>query len=250
MEEQPYTKREIPRIAGSAAAFIAVVVILACITIVSCTAVVYILREDMAHNRHEEQVRSRTTQDRYGRSRNTSIFGSLGRVLGVSRSRQQPETSRTDKSRSGWMQARNASEWDLERAQGDDINHQYARQASTSTPMRTATPLSSNAASLPPSSRIYVPGSDYEHHGGRGYSFADQSSIPRHSVIPSIQYSPPSSPASPSMRHPTAPSSSESLQHLSDNDSTENIRMPNPFADTASPSVHTFSSGSKFVEAL
>lgn len=204
----------------------------------------------MTLDRHEEQVRSRTTQDRYGRSRNTSVFRSLGRVLGVSRSRQQPETARTDKSRSGWMQARNPSEWDLERAEGEEINHQYARQATTSTPMRTATPLSSNAASLPPSSRIYVPGSDYEHHGRRSYSYTEQSSLPHHSVVPSIQYSPPSSPSSPSTRHPAAPFSSESLQHLSDNDSIENISMSNPFADTASPSIQTFSSGSKFVEAL
>ena len=230
------------------AAFIVIIVILACITIASCTAVVYILREDKAKSRHEEQVRSRTTQDRYGRSRNTSVFRSLGRALGVSRSRQQPETARTDKFGSGWMQARNASEWDLERSEGEELNHQYV--ASASTPMRTATPLSSNAASLPPSSLIYVPGSDYEHHGGRAYSHSRQPSLPRHGVVPSIEYSPPSSVASPSTRHPADPSSSDSLQHLSDNDSSENLRISNPFADTTPPSAHTFSSGSKFVEAL
>ncbi|KAF9484971.1 hypothetical protein BDN70DRAFT_871972 [Pholiota conissans] len=255
---QNYAKREIPKIAGSSGAFIAIVVILIVIIVVSCTAVVYLLRDDAVRN---------TQPHRQQYSRNTTRFGSLrkwfARITHSSRSGQRTDTSRNDMARSslgqqqGWMHARSTSDWDLNPSgEGYSVRHDSPPPIIVSPSMRTTdrgsmdTPRSSNSAS-PRSSRYYAPTSDslsvgrYDPHAvARGRSYESYQGVTIESQL-----------ALPAARHPESQAiltSDDSFTKLPNHDSTENLTIPNPFAAaSAPPSIRTFnSSGSKFVEAL
>lgn len=265
-----YTKREIPRIGGSSAgmwftnfadhwilltieyllrtAFIAIVVILIVIIAVSCSAVIYILREDLVRNdpraRRQQYTRSTTPF--------SSVRGWFERTIRISGPSQRAESTRPDKSRSamrsgeGWIQARTASDWDLDAAGGEGLDNPHPQDHIVPPSMRmtdresVATPRSSNAGSSPGSSRLYAP--------MRGHSSGEHSSLSHQGVTIESQLS------SPVIRRVASQeailTSTDSFEHFSNHDSTENVSITNPFSETTSQSVGTFNSGSKFIEAL
>lgn len=206
----------------------------------------------MAYYQREEHSQVRPTRERQGRS--TPVFGPLVSALGLSSLRKQNENPRAIKTRSGgWMQAGNASEWDLERSAEDLKSYTNNPTSRTMAEQNAAfSPQSFNTASLSPSSRIYIPESDNELNRERGYSYSEQSSLPRHSIVPSIQSqpcSPPSPLSLPLPGHATAGSPASDSMEQQDS-SVENTSIVNTFADVSSWSTRTFSSGSKFVEGL
>jgi len=269
-------KREIPRINGSAAAFIALVVVLVIIILVSCSAVIYILREDLAS---DAEALTRGNRGRYqisGSHENArSSRNWLLRTLRVPGSRQRTPKLRSDKSRNivgrpgqGWVQTGNGTDSDFDSS--DDLPSGNRNPTITSTKMRmvdydsssVATPRSSNVGSIPHVSRVYSSTSDaassvpLDPHGLRSFSYADQSSLSAHGIIPSIQsqlYSPPSSISlSPialgSSR--TALASPESMERSLSNDSIDYGGGPFSTPSGSHPSVRTFEGGTKFIEAL
>lgn len=219
--------------------------ILIVIIAVSCSAVIYILREDLVRN----DPRARRQQ--YTRS--TTPFGSVrdwfARTIHIPGPSQRAEPTRPNKSRSamgpseGWMHARSASDWDLDAA-GGDTRHPQDPISPPSMRMTdresVATPRSSNSGSSPGSSRLYTP--------MRGHSSGEHSSLSHHGVTIESQLS------SPPIRRVASQeaivTSTDSFTHLSNHESTENISITNPFAETTSQSIRAFNSGSKFIEAL
>ncbi|KIM49637.1 hypothetical protein M413DRAFT_438811 [Hebeloma cylindrosporum] len=251
-------KRETPKIGGSAAAFIALVTILVLIIIVSCSAVVYILREDIAD---DAEAQNHAARGRYQLSVPPSDPTYRGtaktyftRILGnISGSRKPSKDVRKDKSRisrkhgQGWTQAGNGDD--------HDDSQTTRKQKSKNSDISTMSMSDLDSVSLATLTRLirYSPKWSFDPHGIRGLPYANQlpSSSTRQSIMPSIQsqlYSPQSSQSllsSPSRMTTTSP---EPLERTMSPDSTDN--HGDPFPTDFRPPLRTFESGSKFIEGL
>jgi uncharacterized membrane protein YgcG len=227
-------------------AFIAIVAILIIIIVVSCSAVIYLLREDSVHN----DPRARRQQ--YTRS--TAPFGSVrdwfARTMRISGPSQGAESTRPNKSRSamgpgeGWMHARSTSDWDLDAAGGDTRHPQHP----ISPPSMRMTDRASVVSPRSSNSGGSSPGSSGHYAPMRGHSSGGHSSLSHHAVTIESQLSPP--PIRRVASQEAIVSTTDPYTHFSDHDSTENVSITNPFAETTSQTTSTFNSGSKFIEAL
>lgn len=216
----------------------------------SCTAVIYLLREDLSRSSqpHRPHYSRRRTPFSWIRDRFSPITGSSG-------SRERPDASRIDKTRigpqQGWMHARSTSDWDLDTSgAGLNSRHDSPPLMRTAERRSSESPVSSNSAS-PRSSHYYAPTSDsnmsvgrvdvHSLRGGRFYTESHQG-ITIESQL-----------ALPATRHLDSQTmtSSDSFTKFSSHASTENTSIPNPFIESSPPSIRGFNtSGSKFIEAL
>ncbi|PPQ82375.1 hypothetical protein CVT25_008336 [Psilocybe cyanescens] len=267
-------KREIPKINGSAAAFITLVVVLVIIIIAACSAVIYILRVDMAE---DEEALTRGSRGRYQMSREGPSYPKRSKnwfsdILHIPGTRQRSPKVRSDKPRivvghagQGWIHAGSGNDSDFDSS--DNLPSQKRNQSTpASTKMRLAdqdtsslvTPRSSNAGSFPHMSRMYSSTSDaassvrFDPHGLRGLSYADNS-LSAQGIIPSIQsqlYSPPSSPSLSPITHDLSQTPLTTLESLRQSRSNESLIGPSNLLTPTRPSVRTFEGGTKFIEAL
>jgi len=265
-------KREIPKINGSATAFIVLVVILVFIIIIACSATIYLLREDIAEDREALTSGARGRYHLSGSQDGPTKKSSKNWLTGFLRlpgshkrtSKVRPDNPRTIPGRptQGWFPAGNGSDWD-----SDGLPPRNSKRFTPSATMRMAdqdtlslgTPRSSNVGSFP-HAHIYNSTSDvtssvrFDPHGIRGLSYADQSSLSVPGIISSFQsqlYSPPSSPSlSPipaeSSRTALAASPEPMERSLTNDSFDESFGTPSE----SRPTIRTFEGGTKFIEAL
>jgi hypothetical protein len=259
-------------------AFIALVAILVIVIVVSCSAVVYIMREDALD---DAEAQNHPARGRYQLSvppSDPTYRGTaqtyFARILGnISGSRKSGKGIRTDKSRiprkhrgQGWMQAGNGADGDSDSADEHQATRKQKSKNSNSPTSMTVSDLDSVSLTTlsysnrfpPTTSQLSSPSSDavssvrFDPHGIRGLSYADQlPSLTHQATMPSIQsqlYSPRSSQSfvsSPSQMTTTLP---ESLEGNTSPTSTDNDG--DPFPADPRPPLRTFESGSKFIEGL
>lgn len=278
-------KRETPKIGGSAAAFVALVTILVLIIVISCSAVVYLMLEDVSHDPESQnrnrparyQLSAHPSDSTHHGSAQTYFRGILDKISGSRKSssdirKDKPGISR--KSRGlGWLQAGSGSDWDSDSpderqaarkpmSQSSYNSTAMTMQDSNSMSLVTLPTPNADADAFPPLfSRLSSPSSDaFDPHSIRGLSYADQ--LPTSSSLRTLVPSIPSQPHSPqssqfslsrSLNEPKpseiATASPASLERISSPDPTDNDGDP-PSADPPRPLIRTFESGSRFIEEL
>jgi hypothetical protein len=271
-------KRETPKIGGSAAAFITLVTILVLIIAFSCSAVVYLMLEDMSHDA-ESQNLNRLPGGRYQLSvapsdpthhgaAKTYFAGILGKISGSRKPnsdirKDKPGISRKSRGQ-GWLQAGSSSELELsdsadERQAARKPKSKFSDNSTSMTiPDRDSVSLvtlrpSTMEASPPSISRLSSPSPDaassvhFDPNGVRGLSYTDQlpSSSSLQAVIPNTQ----------SQLYSSQYSSSRSLNEPQPGEVATASPAPDNdgdlvVADPPRPLIRTFESGSRFIEGL
>jgi len=250
-------RREVPKIAGSSSAFIVVIVVLVAIITVSCSAIIYFLREEGALGSRVARFRRRyhtqplvdgdLPSPRQSKKWYSSFWGS----------RDQNNHVQLDKSTTmmghrgqGWTQGNN-SDWNI-----DSTDERALRfpEGTQSIPLRMSEQELSGSVYTP---RVHSLTSDsassvrYDPHAVHGLPYPERYALSPQPTILSLQsqlYSPtPSSPSSPVPRQimrspePIANESSHGSSHDSVRDS---------LTQSVPPVLHTLGSGTKFFESL
>jgi len=258
--------REVPKINGSASAFIALVVVLVLIIIIACSATVYLLREDIAED-GEALTREVPSRGRYrlSGSQANSVYKKSSRnwftnILRVPAPRRPTSKVRSDKPQTapgqGWFRAGNGSDWE-----SPSQNQKYggsmrmAEQDASS----MSSPRSSNVESFP-RSHFYSSMSEasssvrFDPHAVRGLPYGDPSTHVSRSIIPSIRshmYSPPSSPPlSPTPHGSVRAALASSPEPMGRSFSNDSLGNDDSTPTSPCPPVRTFEGGTKFIEGL
>jgi len=286
------TRRDIPQINGSSSgmiltlirtlhmlanlfyfiAFIAVIVILVLIILASCTAVVYILRQDLADG---DDSLTRSERGRYQGQRKyprspknwfTGIFHNDNPRIKISKAQLDKPRNLSGR---GWFRTGSGNDW--EPASVVDDSPSQTPQRNTFSNMRMmdsdgshVMPRFSDVGSYPhlPSSMSDAASSiRSEPHGVRGLSYTEQSAFSAQGMIPSLQsqfYSASPSPSpslspvmTPNESSPTA-LASRGLLHMEpsqSNISVTDVVGGGPFSESQ-PTFRRFEGGTKFIEGL
>jgi len=255
------TKRDnLPRIGGSFGGFLAVIICLSLIVIVSCIGIFFLLRDQRAND--EAQTR-RSKRSRYAsapgshipaydlertyphRPLSTRLAVMFGRPdtqknTGLNINRGNTDGGATH----GWVRAGSSDEWEADRAEGVATLLSVREVVSPSplsarsTPPPSPTPVSRTTSESTSSVR-------YDLHAVRGLSYPERH-ISTHSTLPNIhsQLSSPShSPAS----------SPVPLRTLSPESVPEGLPLDSDIRQYLTPSgvvMRTMRGGTKFIEAL
>ncbi|TFK34916.1 hypothetical protein BDQ12DRAFT_689053 [Crucibulum laeve] len=265
-----FVKRGSPKIGGSVVGFIVLVVVLVLVIIISGTAVVYLLRENMTSDKRLRRQRKKypTQSMPYSIPFNcpsrppTSRLERLRKLFTI-RSTDVAEDadihSRIKMGRGGvdgWLPAGSGSDWsesidDLPRSRGESTPAGGMRGLSS--PL--ASPRSILSRQSSPSPQISSLASDsstslsvrFDLHGVRGLPYPDKFAPSPHTSRPIVhsQLSSSSSSSSPSLS-PVRTRSPEPMPG-----SPQNVNgLARQFATQSGTSMHTFESGTKFIEAL
>lgn len=258
VQTNPLTKRDTPKINGSFGGFIALVVCLVLVIIVSCIGVVFLIREQKIYD--QEQAHRRSYQRSSGRHcssylyHNDSMMKSWRRRLATlfnrrdanDNSQARPDTSRVKMRGSrehGWVQAGMEDDWEADLV---EERRQRVAQLGISEVSAQNPPSLISAVSIMRSTPVSRSNSDstssvrFDLSPVRGLANHDRHPSP-HQTLPNIHSQLPSS----------SPSPASSLVRVRPPEPVSGGSTPDSSRQLVSPqSVRTFPGGTKFIEAL